>query len=75
MMMEGFELIATAPRDGTVIEVAAEEQPPIRMRWNPEGENPPFTLGPGVWETPDGEVTWSEARGFGPTHWRPAPTH
>lgn len=68
--MSVWQLIETAPRDGTVIEVAADACGSFPMRWNPKGFNPLASRKPGLWEIPDGSMTWTEDDGAGPTHWR-----
>lgn len=65
----------TAPRDGTIIVLAwfedgkpAEQWP---MRWNPRGKNLLVQEHAGIWETPDGSLTWSEEHPDGaPDAWR-----
>lgn len=71
--MDDWRLIDTAPRDGTMIEVMAEDAGQFYMCWNPAGENALVSTGVGIWEAEDGTFTWCEDHGFGPTHWRPAP--
>lgn len=69
--MIDWRSIDSAPRDGTIIRVMAEEEW-FEMRWNPQGSNEHFQPDPvGIWETPDASMTWSEDRGYGPTHWAP----
>lgn len=69
--MDDWRDIGTAPRDGTIIRVMADEQC-FNMLWNPQGSNTFFQPDPvGIWEAPDGSMTWSEEKGFGPTHWKP----
>lgn len=77
-MMKGRP-ISTAPRDGTVVLVWAEdynEDSPYRMRYDPRGYNilgyrdessPPL----GLWVAEDGSFTWTESEDSGPTHWCP----
>lgn len=71
-MSGDYRPIATAPRDGTIVDVLAEDCGPYRMKWNGAGVNPLVSLKAGIWEAVDGAFTWSEDRGAGPTHWRPA---
>lgn len=66
--MEG-QPIATAPRDGTVVLVWDEEQPPVRMFWDAAAFNPLVSLREGIWVFEGGGLTWCEDHGFGPTHW------
>jgi hypothetical protein len=68
--MSEWHLIETAPRDGTVILVRCDDEGPFLMFWNASGENPYFQRGVGIWEAVGGHFTWSEERGFGPTHWK-----
>jgi hypothetical protein len=64
--------IATAPRDGTLIEVFDPDCGSFPMRWNVAGSNALFQPNElGIWEASDGSMTWSEMQGFGPTLWRP----
>lgn len=69
--------IETAPRDGTIVRVGAPDDEWFTMKWNPRGYNEIFQPEPtGIWETPDGSLTWTDADGAGPTHWAPRlPTH
>lgn len=71
-MSDDYRPIETAPRDGTVIEVFAEDAGAFLMRWNPSGENCLVSKSPGIWECPGGNFTWCEDDGFGPEWWRPA---
>lgn len=71
---EGYRPIDTAPRDGTPVQLWAEDADVngAVMKWNPTGRNAVFQPDvDGIWELLGGGMTWSEARGFGPTHWRP----
>lgn len=61
--------IATAPRDGTLILVWAEEFGPYAMRWEATGINLLVSTRPGIWVSVDKSFTWSEHHGAGPTHW------
>ena len=64
--------IATVPRDGRTVWVAADEVGVFLMRWNPIGANEIFQPDPiGIWEAIDGSMTWSEIDGCGPTSWMP----
>lgn len=63
--------IATAPRDGTLIEVMDPDLGAFPMRWSPTQTNGLFPGAQGFWVTRDGTMTWSEHDGFGPTKWRP----
>ena len=69
--MNDYRPIATAPRDGSLVDVMADDFGPYRMRWNPTGTNPLVLIEQGIWEAQDGSFTWCEDRGAGPTHWRP----
>lgn len=65
--------IRTVPRDGSVVHVAVPGEETALMRWVVGGSNALFQPEPiGIWETSDGSLTWSEQRGYGPTHWMPA---
>lgn len=74
---EDWQDIATAPRDGTVIEITALEPDgtPFEIwpcQWGHIQRNELFAPGMvGMWMLPDGSATWREGDG-GPTHWRPA---
>lgn len=63
--------MSTAPRDGTLIVVGADDAGAFPMRWNPEGTNRLVQHGKGLWEAQDGSFTWSEASGHGPEYWSP----
>lgn len=70
--MSDYRPIETAPRDGTVIEVACPgEEGPFEMRWTKSGFNPSVSKQFGLWVDIWGNFTWCEDHGFGPTHWRP----
>jgi hypothetical protein len=65
--------MATAPRDGTLIEVMDLDVGSFVMRWNPDGFNPLVSKRSGIWEVAgqSPEFTWTEDNGLGPTNWRP----
>lgn len=65
----GLKPIDTAPRDGTLIVVTAEDEPLYKMSWNQFGSNPLVQAERGIWWGEGGGFTWSETRGHGPTHW------
>lgn len=71
----GWQLIETAPRDGTVIQITAfEDDGSIfeihPMQWAHIQRNEIFAPGMvGMWTAPDRSYTWREGHG-GPTHWR-----
>jgi hypothetical protein len=77
---QGWQPIETAPKDGTVILLAAfdadgtpfgEEWP---CYWGHIQQNGLFPGVTGMWTVTGGGVTWSEApEEGGPTHWRPLP--
>ena len=63
--------IATAPKDGRVIEVMHDYVGSFLMAWNPTGTNHLFAPGDiGIWEAPDRSMTWRNGED-GPSHWRP----
>jgi hypothetical protein len=65
--------IETAPKDGRVIVVMAEEVGSFPMAWNPTATNHLFAPGElGMWEMIDQSMTWRSAED-GPTHWMPLP--
>lgn len=72
-MPHDFRPIATAPRDGTVIEVFDDDVGSFLMFWDPAAENPLVSKQPGIWVEIGRGMTWCEDDGFGPTWWRPAP--
>lgn len=73
--MSDWHSIETAPRDGSVIQVAAfdDDGEPIQIfpvQWGHIQRNELFAPGMvGMWVVPDGSMTWREGDG-GPTHWR-----
>lgn len=71
-MADDYRDIATAPRDGTLIQVFHEDVGSFLMRWNASGSNALVSQDIGIWEAPDGSFTWCEDDGHGPSHWRPA---
>lgn len=72
---ENRQPIETVPRDGTLVIIGHEDVGWFHMQWNPTGSNAIFQLEPvGIWETPDGSMTWSEAGGYGPAWWQPVGT-
>ncbi|MBB4004455.1 hypothetical protein [Aurantimonas endophytica] len=67
-----FAPIDTAPRTGTPIIVAHEDVGAFAMRWNQAATNEMFAPGAiGMWEATDCSMTWAEAPGLGPSHWKP----
>mgnify|MGYP001589897266 CR=1 FL=1 len=68
---EDWKTIESAPRDGRAIRVTDFESGEYVMCYNAAGANPLFQKGIGIWESPDRSFTWSEERGYGPTHWKP----
>jgi hypothetical protein len=74
-MMNEWQPIDTAPKDGTVIELTwmdgGEPQEIWPMQWSHTQRNGLFPGIVGMWVSPDGSVTWNSTR-FGPTHWRKA---
>lgn len=68
--------IATAPRDGSVVDLTwMEDGKPAEvwpMQWGHIQKNGLFPGHVGMWVATDGSVTWSETLLDGaPTHWRP----
>jgi len=50
----------TAPKDGTVVLLSADDAGESPMRWNPEGFNPLVSSRPGIWELVGSGMTWSD---------------
>lgn len=70
--MDDWRPIETAPKDGTLVEIMAEDFGPYEMVWNPAGYNWLVSSSPGLWEDVGGNFTWCDERPEGaPTHWRP----
>ncbi|TXN33920.1 hypothetical protein [Methylobacterium sp. WL19] len=67
---EGWEPIATAPRDGSVIWVMDPDCGAFLMRWSASTTNPMFSDATGMWLATDGSLTWCEDTDAGPTWWR-----
>jgi hypothetical protein len=74
-MADDYRPINTAPRDGSIVWLIAEEYNedcPYPMFWNPSGFNPLVSSKPGIWELEGGGMTWCEEDPKGsPTHWKP----
>ena len=69
--MSDWQDISTAPRDGRIIRLWAEDAPVVEMAWDGDGYNPLVSMREGIWKGYNGELTWSADRGYGPTHWMP----
>lgn len=75
-----FQPIGTAPRDGSLIDLAAFDnkgqiEVSVAMRWQADATNGMFPGVVGFWVTPDwpasSSYTWNEADpDAAPTHWR-----
>lgn len=64
--------IATAPKDGTPVELRAEDEGPFRMYWDATASNALVSTHAGIWVLVGGGLTWCDERPEGaPTHWRP----
>jgi hypothetical protein len=82
---EDFLPIHTAPRDGTLVKLAAFDAKgqldvSVEMRWQADAKNALFPGVVGFWITPDfpgpHSFTWNESDpDAGPTHWRPVRTN
>lgn len=73
--MSNWETIDKAPKDKTVIEIAAlSEDGTVEdsafMSWDPELVNGLYPGVKGFWVSPSGGFTWAVHTGFGPTHFR-----
>ncbi|MET4529119.1 hypothetical protein [Bradyrhizobium sp. JR18.2] len=74
---QGWQPIATAPRDGTVVELTwmdnGRPQEIYPMQWGHIQRNKLFAGDTvGMWIMPNGAATWTEHDPDGaPTHWRP----
>jgi hypothetical protein len=78
--MSEWQPIATAPRDGTIVELTwmgnnGEPQEIWPMQWGHIQRNKLFAGDTvGMWVMPNGGATWTEHDPDGaPTHWRAAP--
>ncbi|WP_376959679.1 hypothetical protein ABNQ39_07150 [Azospirillum sp. A26] len=82
---EDFLPIHTAPRDGTLVKLAAFDakgqlDASVEMRWQADAKNALFPGITGFWVTPDfpgpHSFTWNESDpDAAPTHWRPVRTN
>nr|WP_295828262.1 hypothetical protein [uncultured Azospirillum sp.] len=82
---DDFLPISTAPRDGTLVKLAAFDakgrlDASVKMRWKADARNPLFPGVVGFWVTPDfpgpHSFTWNESDpDAAPTHWRPVRTN
>lgn len=68
---EGWRPLSSAPRDGTVVEVRAQDQPALLMRWDAALANPLVSTRKGIWVSVGNTFTWCEDHGYGPEEWRP----
>lgn len=77
-----WQPISTAPKDGTIIQLAwfgggiikelhAEEL--HAMKWGSTQRNSLFPDKVGMWVSPKYELTWCDDGEGGPTHWMPLP--
>ena len=71
MLRPAHKPIETAPRDGTIIIVYHEDCGEFVVQWGHIQKNELFAPGTtGMWVSPQGDFTWQEADGNGPSHWR-----
>lgn len=74
--MSEWQDIATAPKDGTLLELTALDERGVEfeiwpMQWMAVQRNGLFPGAVGMWTTPDGAFTWNGSPDdCGPTHWR-----
>lgn len=75
--MIGWEPIANAPKDGSLVELTWEENgAPAEihtMSWGHIQRNGLFPGVVGMWVASGGGYTWNDHAGGGPTHWRRPP--
>lgn len=75
ILFPGGQPMSTAPRDGTTVELFAEDIGIVPMFWDPNGFNPLVSKTPGIWKLVGGGMTWTEDDPDGaPTQWRPQGT-
>lgn len=64
--------IETAPKDGTIVMVGADDEGPYPMYWDAEFFNALVSTKPGIWVLEGGGLTWCDERPDGaPTYWFP----
>lgn len=63
----------TAPKDGTMVQLRAEDEGPFEMYWDADRLGMVSTS-KGVWVLRGGGMTWCDELPAGaPTHWAPLP--
>lgn len=71
-MANDYRPIETAPKDGTVVLLRADNEGPFLMYWDAALVNPLVGPEPGVWVLEGGGLTWCDRDpAVGPTHWAP----
>lgn len=70
----GWLKIDGAPKDGRLVQVCHlendVEEMKASMRWDSKGESYFAPNSIGLWVSSCGTFTWSDADGFGPSHYR-----
>jgi hypothetical protein len=68
--MSDRQPMSTAPKDGRTVIVGDDDVGEYLMRWNPMQANALFPGAVGMWVGVQGNFTWFDHMGAGPSYWR-----